>query len=137
MWLHEDQLRRLGFRRRSAGYWSCLGRFGLRGEEHISVFARSELALPGRGRGEAGLMIELTEFHVTLPVGENLHFYYHEARGSEWAPGGQTSSTEVRRLGLDPFALRDRADKVAGLLALALGGSIGPRSGVRSRDGTD
>jgi hypothetical protein len=122
MWLHEIQLRRLGFRRRSAGYWSCFLRFGMRGEEHISVFARSEVASDFPASRDAGLIVEVSEFHVTLPLGENFHFYYHESGDRSWTPGGNTSAAEIRRLGLDFVPLRDRADRIAGAFASSLGG---------------
>src|SRR5690349_4111254 len=113
MWMREGDLRRLGFRRSRAsrGYWRCAGRFGLRGEEHLSAFPR-EIARSG-DRGGAATPIELTEFHVTFPLGENVHFYYHEIAEAEWRAEGHTSAAEIRRIGQDPAALKERADRVA------------------------
>jgi hypothetical protein len=133
MWLHEIQLRRLGFRRQSPGYWACFRRFGLRGDEHISTYARSEVAEgPARRGWVAPLVIEVTEFHVTLPMVENFHFYYHESDGRIWPLGGHTSASEIRRLGLDPAALRDRADSIARAFLTTLGAttSAGDWTGI-------
>jgi hypothetical protein len=113
MWIYEHQFRALGFRRKSSGYWSCFHRFGLQGEEHLSVFARTEL----------GPIVEVTEFHVTIPVGENVHFYYHETTNGNFSPDGHTSSAELQRLGFDVSALRARADEIAGRFADRLGGN--------------
>jgi hypothetical protein len=122
MWLWESELRELGFRRgrASRGYWQCVRRFGLRGDEHLSAFPRGEVRVADRRGG--GILIELTEFHVTFPVGENVHFYYHEVSEGQWRPEGHTSAAEIRRIGLDPIVLRDRADRVAEDFVSAIGG---------------
>ena len=127
MWLWEGELKGLGFRRRAGGYWRCARRFGLRGDEHISAFARSEQVVSGSRPDARGLMIELSELHVTFPLGENVHFYYHERTETEWEPGGFTSGAEIRRLGLSPVRLRERADRLAGEIIAAIGGVLQPR----------
>jgi hypothetical protein len=127
MWLWEGELRGLGFSRRAGGYWRCARRFGLRGDEHISAFARSEQVVSGRRPGGGGLLVELSEVHVTFPMGENVHFYYHERTETEWEPGGCTSGAEIRRLGLHPARLRERADQIAGEVIAAIGGVLPPR----------
>jgi hypothetical protein len=122
MWLWDDELQRLGFRRRSDRYWRCERRFGLAGDDHLSVFSWSEQAVPGAGRA-CRFLVELTEFHVTFHAGgEHLHFYYHERADNEWAPEGHTSGNEVRRAGCDLESLRAEADAVARDLVEALGG---------------
>ena len=134
MWLWESELRELGFRRKAAGYWRCARRYGMKGDEHISVFARCEQAIAGHPRHGGGLLVELAEFHVTFPLGEDVHFYYHEVSRGEWAPGGHTSGAELRRLGLDPDELRRRADGIAGAFVAELGGdSRAPRGPIRDR----
>ena len=123
MWKHESDMRQLGFRRRGDRYWQCERRHGLGGYDHLSVFSWSEQLLPG-----GAFLVELTEFHVTFyRGGEHLHFYYHEMHPNEWLPAGHTSLNEIRRLGLDPFELRETADAVALGLVLALGGVLLPR----------
>jgi hypothetical protein len=132
MWLWDDDLRRLGFRRKSERYWQCEHRFGLCVTDHVSVFSWSEQVI---GRSAAArFLVELTEFHVTLLRGlENLHFYYHEHHDNEWLPAGHTSCTEIRRLGIDPIVLRTAADAVAEAVVTALGGTYQPRP-ARDRD---
>lgn len=127
MWLWEGELRELGFRRGAGGYWRCARRFGLQGDEHISAFARSEQGVSGSRPDARGLMIELSELHVTFPLGENVHFYYHERTETEWEPGGFTSGAEICRLGLSPVRLRERADRLAGEIIAAIGGVLQPR----------
>lgn len=127
MWLWDDELRGLGFRRKSERYWACERRFGLAEGDHLSVFSWGEQTIPG-GNGPARHLVELTEFHVTLArSGENLHFYYHEHNDNEWVPGGHTSGGEIARLGLSPAGLRAEADGIASALASALGGTCRPR----------
>src|SRR5579872_5870070 len=125
MWLWECELRELGFRRKSERYWRCERRFGLPLHGHLSIFSWSEQALPGRRRDAARFLVELTEFHVTFEIGlARLHYYYHERRENEWAPGGHTFGRALRRLGCDPAALRAEADAVAVELLAALGGLL-------------
>src|SRR5262249_60227047 len=117
----ESEVRALGFRRKAERYWWCRRRFGLQEDEHLSLFSWSEQSIPDGSRRAVRFVVELTEFHVTLPFGhDNIHFYYHERLENEWSPGGHTSSAEVRRLGLDPAALRERADAVAAEFVAAL-----------------
>ena len=128
MWLWESELRELGFRRKGERYWQCALRFGLREDDHLSVFSWSEQTLPAGRGGRPRYLIELTEFHVTFLIGhDNVHFYYHERRENDWAPAGHTSSAEIRRLRHDPRALRNRADRVARAFVAALGGEYGGR----------
>jgi hypothetical protein len=134
MWQWDDDMRRLGFRRKGERFWLCERRFGLGEGDHLSVFSWGEQAIPGAGGGR--FLVELTEFHVTLTRGgENLHFYYHEYRENEWLPAGHTSGGEIRRLGLDPAALRAEADAIAAEFVAALGGVYHPREGAA--DGRD
>jgi hypothetical protein len=127
MWLWESELRERGFRRKSERYWQCKRRFGLGPDAYLSVFSWTEQALSG-GR----LAVELTEFHVTFcQESERLHFYYHERQENEWERGGHTSAAEVRRLGLDPRALRQAADAAAHEFIASLGGVCRPRQGRR------
>ncbi len=123
MWLWDSELRRLGFRRKSERYWQGERRFGLGASDHLSIFSWSEQAIPSAS-GPGRFLVELAEFHVTLLRGlENLHFYYHERHENEWLPEGHTSRTEIRRLGLDPAALRAEADARAEAFVEALGGT--------------
>ena len=118
MWHHEGTMRTLGFRVKSPRYRQCLRRYGLRGDDHLSVYSWSEQKLPDGGR-----LVELTEFHVTFyRGGEHLHFYYHETHPNHWQPAGHTSANEIRRLGLDVLSLRDEADAVASALIEEMGG---------------
>jgi hypothetical protein len=128
MWLWDHDMHRLGFRRKSDRYWWCERRYGLAEGDHVSVFSWSEQAIPtGRSRPPR-FLVELTEFHVTMPRGgENFHFYYHEHGENEWQPGGHTSAVEIRRVGCDPAELRAGADVIAAEVAAALGGVLLPR----------
>jgi hypothetical protein len=120
MWQWDGAMRAAGFRRRGERFWVCERRYGLRGHDHLAVFAWSEQRLPG-----GAVLVELTEFHVTYyRGGEPLHFYYHETAENHWQPGGHTSRAELGRLGLDLEELRGGADAVAGRLARALGGVL-------------
>jgi hypothetical protein len=120
MWHHEGTMRTLGFRPRSDRYRRCVRRYGLRGDDHLSVYSWGELTLPDGGR-----FVELTEFHVTFyRGGEHLHFYYHETHPNHWQPAGHTSANEIRRLGLDVRRLREEADAVASALVAAMGGLL-------------
>lgn len=115
MWKWTIELHELGFRHRSRRYWQCTGRFTLPENAHISLFVDSELMVLG------GLeAVEFAAFHVTFEIGrENIHYYYHESSDGEWEPGGYTSANEVRRLGEEPRALRDHADRIAAALVEA------------------
>jgi len=116
-------MRRLGFRRRGERYWQCERRYGLSGHDHVSVYSRSEQALPG-----GAFAVELTEFHVTFyRGGEHLHFYYHEMADDRWHAAGHTSVNEIARLGLSAAELRAEADAVAQALVAALGGVLSGR----------
>lgn len=127
MWLWDQQLHELGFRRRSDRYWQCERRFGLPVWGHLSLFSWSEQAIP-LGRQRWRFLVEVTEFHVTfLTPLDNLHFYYHERQPDEWTPGGHTSSGEIARLDLDPLELRARADAIATDVVAALGATLRPR----------
>ena len=120
MWLYDARMSELGFRRKGERYWCCDRRHGLGGHDHVSVFCWSELRSPDGRR-----LIELTEFHVTLyRGGERLHFYYHEHDDNHWRHEGNTSHAEIRRLGLEPAALRAEAEAVARELVAALGGVL-------------
>jgi hypothetical protein len=128
MWLWESELRELGFRRKSDRYWQCERRFGLEDDEHLSIFSWSEQAIPSSASGPARFLVELTEFHLTFRIQcDHVHFYYHERLENEWFPEGHTSSTEIRRLGQDPLALRSRADQIASAFVAALGGACNAR----------
>jgi hypothetical protein len=119
MWRWDDDMRRLGFRRRGERYWQCERRYGLSGHDHVSVFSWSEQSLPG------AFAVELTEFHVTFyRGGEHLHFYYHEMADNNWQPAGHTSVNEIARLGLSAAELRAAANAVAQELVAALGGVL-------------
>lgn len=123
MWTWESELRFLGFRRRSEGYWRCEGRHGLPAWGHLSLFPWAEQRLPGGRR-----LIAVDTFHVTLVLGgEHLHFYYHERAENHWEPGGHTSRREIRRLGQTLFTLRELADEIAGLVVAGLGAELRPR----------
>jgi hypothetical protein len=118
-------MHRLGFRRKSDRYWWCQRRYGLGDGDHVSVFSWSEQTIPAGRSRPPRFLVELTEFHVTLPRGgENLHFYYHEDGDNEWQRGGHTSSAEIRRVSCDPGALRAAADAIAEELVMALGGVL-------------
>jgi hypothetical protein len=126
MWLWDCDLQRLGFRRRGDRYWQCERRHGLDEHDHISVFSWSEQRLP-----DGRFLVELTEFHITFyRGGEQLHYYFHEMHDNQWQPAGYTSHNEIRRLGLEPVALRARADEIAVELIEALGGRVIPREGL-------
>jgi hypothetical protein len=128
MWLWESELHELGFRRKGERYWRCVRRFGLREDDHLSVFSWAEQALPAGGTRRPRYLVELTEFHVTFLIGhDNVHFYYHERLENDWVSAGHTSPGEIRRLGHDPPALRHRADRIAGAFVAALGGAFHPR----------
>jgi hypothetical protein len=128
MWLWESELRELGFRRKGERYWQCTQRFGLRGDEHLSLFSWAEQALPAGRRRPVRYLVELTEFHVTFTLGhEHVHFYYHERLENDWLPSGHTSRPEVERLGHDLAALCARADRAAAAFVRGLGGVCLPR----------
>src|SRR5262249_5353677 len=113
-------------------YWLCERRYGLRGDDHLSVWSWSEQTIPA-GRKCVRHLVELTEFHVTFyKGGEHVHFYYHERAENVWAPGGHTSDTEIDRVGGDPDRLRREADASAADLVAALGGDWRPRKWKRS-----
>ena len=123
MWLWDDDLQRLGFRRRSERYWRCDRRHGLPAEAHLSVFSWSEQAIPiGDG---CRFLVELTEFHVAFHIGvDRIHYYYHEHHDNEWRLGGHTSRRQIRRLGCRPRELADRANAVAASVIVAMGGVL-------------
>jgi hypothetical protein len=119
-------MRELGFRRKAEQYWQCERRFGLPENGYLSVFSWSEQAIPGSAGRR--FLVELSEFHVTFLLGfEHVHFYYHERSDNDWMPEGHTSRAEIRRLGEDPHAWRERADGVAATLVAALQGVLYPR----------
>lgn len=125
VWLWENALRELGFRRKSAGYWHCERRHGLPESAHLSVFPWAEHAPPSR----AGRLFEVQAFHVTFRLeGEHVHFYYHEHGERSWAPGGYTSAGEIARIGHDPEDLCEVADGVAARLAAAMACAFLPRA---------
>jgi hypothetical protein len=129
MWLWDNELRRLGFRRKSDRYWRCDRRFGLGNDDHLSIWSWSEQTIRDRRRRGVRYLVELTEFHVTFERrGENLHFYYHEWAENGWEPGGHTSRREIRRTGCAPGTLRHAAAVVAGEFIRALGGSMRTRA---------
>ncbi len=120
MWLYDLELSAVGFRRKGERYWRCDRRHGLSEHDHVSVYCWSEQRI-GQGR----YLVELTEFHVTFyRGGERLHFYYHDHDDNHWRHEGNTSHAEIRRLGLEPAALRAEADAVARALIEALGGIL-------------
>jgi hypothetical protein len=128
MWLWDDAMRRVGFRRRSECYWRCDRRYGLSADSHVSVFSWSEQAIPGPDARPGRYLVELTEFHVTFVVGrDHIHFYYHEHGDNEWRPAGHTSPRELRRLGLRPAEVRARADAIAAQLVAELDGALRAR----------
>jgi hypothetical protein len=121
MWLWVGELHRLGFRRRSERYWQCERGYGLPAEAYVSIFAHA-LVRGGSGRATAPVRADVGAFHVTFCLGvDRIHFYYHEADADAWEPGGHTSGPEIRRYGVEPSELRERADAVAKALAEALG----------------
>jgi len=120
VWIWDEHLQRLGFRRRSDRYWQCQQRYGLSPIDHMSIFSWSEQRI-ARSR----FHVELTEFHVTLArKGEFLHWYYHEHELNAWQPGGHTSVAELERLGLDVTRLRGEADEIAAEFIAALDGVL-------------
>lgn len=121
MWLWYDDLRALGFKEQSPGYWQCERGHGLPGGVHLSIFPWSR---PGRSRrGAAVTRFEISAFHVTFEIGgDNVHFYYHEMHADGWEPGGHTSAREIRRLRRQPRDLKRVADGIAEALVAALGG---------------
>ncbi|MEK6239063.1 MAG: hypothetical protein N2C14_30475, partial [Planctomycetales bacterium] len=128
VWLHEHELRMLGFRRKSDRYWRCDARHGLQGDDHLSLhlWEREQVVVGRRRRG--AFRFEMAEFHVTLAVPHhNLHFYFHEVKPNEWEPGGHTSSAEIELTSLNPAALREDADRIADKFIQALGGVRLPR----------
>jgi hypothetical protein len=128
MWLWDAELWELGFRRKSEDYWQCVGRYGLPDGSYLSVFSWAAHRVGGAKKGLAPYLVELTEFHVTIPLGgERLHFYYHQRGEEEWEPGGHTSGREVRRVGGRPRQLRRLADAVAAEVVRALGGVLKSR----------
>src|SRR5262249_55508825 len=143
MWLWESELRELGFRRKSEGYWRCERRYGLADGEYVSVFSWGEQTLPPAARGPARYVVELTEFHVTFLIGiGHVHFYYHEygggggggagGRGAPAAAGGR------RGRGRAPAPRRAGADRIAWGLVGGLGGVWRPRrAGPHDPPGAD
>ena len=123
MWLWECELRQLGLRRLSAGYWQCERRYGLPGGAYLSVFAHaSERQAAGRER------FDICAFHVTFCLGvDRVHFYFHESAEASWEPGGHTSGAEIRRYRREPAGLRAVADRVAEEFLSARGMRLMPR----------
>src|SRR5437870_784608 len=98
MWLWECELRQLGFRRRSDGYWRCERRYGLPAEAYLSLFAGGEHDLFPEDVRARRRIVEVSAFHVTILLGvDRIHFYYHEVSETAWEPGGHTSSVEIAR----------------------------------------
>ncbi len=129
MWIWTEQLRLLGFRRKSERYWQCVNHFELGPSEHLSLFPWSEVHLAETGQ----TLVELDTFHVTFIHGvDHIHFYYHEQNDNVWEPGGHTSSREIRRHGQCPREMRARADRIAAAFIHALTGSMLPRRKKRS-----
>jgi len=122
--LWTNDLKRLGFRHRTDRYWRCDRGYGLDASTHVSLFLWTTHAqLTARTA-----CYEVAEFHVTFEVpGHNLHFYYHEARASEWVAAGHTSTAEVSRLGFDVTELRRIADAIAQRLVASLEGVLHDR----------
>jgi hypothetical protein len=111
MWLWGWDLHRMGFRRRSEHYRQCERRYGLPAHAYLSIFVHTCESDPAGGRER----VEISAFHVTFRLGiDRIHFYYHEADEQVWEPGGHTSSPEIRHHGVDPAALRQLADEIAG-----------------------
>jgi hypothetical protein len=127
MWLWECELRQLGLRRLSAGYWQCERRYGLRRGAYLSVFSHAgERQAPAGGAGRERL--DICAFHVTFCLGvDRVHFYFHEAADGVWEPGGHTSGPEIRRYRREPAELRAAADGVAAAFLQALGMRLMPR----------
>jgi hypothetical protein len=133
MWLWEFELRQLGFRQRSDGYWRCEQRYGLPAEAYLSLFTSGQLDLCPEDMPARRRIVEFSAFHVTIPLGmDRIHFYYHEVSETAWGPGGHTSSVEIARHGADPVQLRHEADRIAGRLVKMLKTSVLPRRGVAS-----
>lgn len=136
MWLWNDDLHTLGFRRRSEALWTCEGRHGLPEGWHLSVYAwlRDHPRRTRRRRRRAApLLVELASFHVTLPLwDEVVHFYYREESHNTWVPEGHTPTHQIQELGGDPPALAQQADAVALRLVSALRGHLRPRGPPRA-----
>lgn len=119
MLIWTDDLKRLGFRRKSEHHWRCDRGYGLDSESHISAF----LWEVHDQAGESAECHEFAEFHVTIEVpGHNLHFYCHEVSCNEWAPAGHTSTAELACLGLDVDDLRELSDEISEGLVAVIGG---------------
>lgn len=128
MWIWSEQLKAMGFSRKSDRYWQCKNRYGLDDNEHLSLFPWSEAPLHGSDQ----ILVEMDTFHVTMLLGiDHVHFYYHERQENEWQPGGYTSPGEIRAHGANPRSLRARADAIAKCLVEALMGSFVPRGKSR------
>src|SRR5437762_3098257 len=128
MWLWEYELRQVGFRSRSGGYWQCERAFGLPAHAYVSIFVGNWDVRLGRGNPPSRRRLHVCTFHVTFLLDvDNIHFYYHEHSVNAWEPGGYTSSTEILRHGVDPRQLRQRADEIAARVAAAFGGELLPR----------
>jgi hypothetical protein len=128
MWLWECELRQLGFRRRSDGYWRCERRYGLPAEAYLSLFASGEHHLTADRARSRRRIVEFSAFHVTMPlVVDRIHFYYHERSETAWEPGGYTSSVEIARHGADPLQLRAEADRIAGRVLERMNRTVLPR----------
>jgi hypothetical protein len=128
MWLWECELRHLGLRRLSPGYWQGERRYGLPAGAYLSMFAHAEerQAAAGGARRER---LDVCAFHVTFCLGvDRVHFYYHEAAEGVWEPGGHTSGAEIHRYRREPAELRAVADRVAAEVVAALGMSLLPRA---------
>lgn len=125
MWLWKCELHRLGFRERSADYWQCERRFGLPENAYLSVWIHAREREHHLGRE----LLDVSAFHVTFQLDvDRVHFYFHEVGDHVWEPGGHTSSTEIRRHGVEPSLLRDLADDCAALLVAQWGGELLDRS---------
>jgi hypothetical protein len=128
MWIWNTELQQAGFRQRSVGYWRAERRFGLSPGAYVSVFPGGESVAPREGGHDDRNLLDVSAFHVTIPVDvDRLHFYYHEAGEGVWEPGGHTSSNEIRRHGVDPRMLREQADAIAARVVVALRGVMLPR----------
>jgi hypothetical protein len=127
MWLWECELRYVGLRRLSAGYWQCERRHGLPEGAYLSVFSHAE-DRQGTTRSTRRERHDVCAFHVTFCLGvDRAHFYFHEVTEGVWEPGGHTSSTELLRYLREPAVLRAVADRVAAALLAALGMRLLPR----------